>query len=82
MYCSFPTLTFSHSFHTVRSQWFIGQHQGDKKTEKHRTQILSKLGKKGLKLDEYERAQIRISFYHARTESNPYSVHIKRSCLS
>ncbi|KAF8550550.1 AAA-domain-containing protein [Imleria badia] len=26
----------------------------DKKTEKHRSQILAKLGKKGLKLDEYE----------------------------
>ncbi|KAI9566236.1 ATPase [Boletus coccyginus] len=35
-------------------RWFIGQHQVDKKTEKHRAQILAKLGKKGLKLDEYE----------------------------
>ncbi|KAF8123256.1 P-loop containing nucleoside triphosphate hydrolase protein [Boletus edulis] len=36
------------------SLWFIGQHPVDKKTEKHRAQILAKLGKKGLKLDEYE----------------------------
>jgi SpoVK/Ycf46/Vps4 family AAA+-type ATPase len=35
-------------------RWFIGQHSVDKKTEKHRAQILTKLGKKGLKLDEYE----------------------------
>jgi len=37
-------------------RWFIGQNQVDKKTEKHRAQILAKLGKKGLKLDEYERS--------------------------
>ncbi|KAG9308409.1 ATPase [Chiua virens] len=35
-------------------RWIVGQIPVDKKTDKQRAQIIGKLGKKGLKLDEYE----------------------------
>ncbi|KIK85956.1 hypothetical protein PAXRUDRAFT_831938 [Paxillus rubicundulus Ve08.2h10] len=36
-------------------RWFMDWHPADKETEKRRTEVMKKMGYKGLKLDEYER---------------------------